>query len=298
VLEANVAGGQAGSSSRIENDLGFPTGISGGSLAARALTQAEKFGAELAVATNVARLGCERTPYELVLADGRRVKARTVVIATGAEYRRPTLGTIARFEGVGVYYGATAIEARLCSGEEVAVVGGGNSAGQAAVFLAQTAAHVYILVRGKGLAETMSRYLIRRIEETPNITLRTHSEIEEVEGSAQLEHVTWKNTITGERTARRIGHVFLMIGAMPNTEWLAGCLALDPRGFILTGGELTPDMLATSAWRAPRAPMPLETSLPGVFAVGDVRAASVKRVAAAVGEGSACIQQVYRVLGE
>jgi thioredoxin reductase (NADPH) len=298
VLEANVAGGQAGSSSKIENYLGFPTGISGAALAARGITQAEKFGAQLAVATSVARLGCERRPYELVLADGRRVKARTVVIATGAEYRRPALEALARFEGLGVYYGATAIEARLCSGDEVVVVGGGNSAGQAAVFLAQTAAHVHVLVRGKGLAETMSRYLIRRIEETSNITLHPHCEIETVEGDAQLEHVTWRNSVTGERTAQPVRHVFLMIGAMPNTEWLAGCVAVDAKGFILTGGELTAEALAASAWPAPRAPLPLETSLPGVFAVGDVRAASVKRVAAAVGEGSACIQQVYRVLAE
>jgi thioredoxin reductase (NADPH) len=298
VLEANVAGGQAGSSSKIENYLGFPTGISGGALAARALTQAEKFGAELAVATRIARLGCERRPYELMLADGRRVKARTVVIATGAEYRRPALEALARFEGLGVYYGATAVEARLCSGDDVAIVGGGNSAGQAAVFLAQTAAQVYILVRGKGLAETMSRYLIRRIEETPNIALHAHCEIEAVEGEAQLELVTWRNRVTGERTARRLRHVFLMIGAMPNTEWLAGCIAVDAKGFILTGGELSPEMLTASAWPVSRTPLPLETSLPGVFAVGDVRAASVKRVAAAVGEGSACIQQVHRVLAE
>ena len=298
VLEADVAGGQAGSSSKIENYLGFPTGISGGALAARALMQAEKFGAELAVATGVVKLGCERRPYELVLADGRRVKARTIVIATGAEYRRPALEALARFEGLGVYYGATSVEARLCGGDEVAIVGGGNSAGQAAVFLAQTASHVYILVRGKGLAETMSRYLIRRIEETPNITLHSHSEIEAASGDDRLEHVTWRNTLTGDRTARPLRHVFLMIGAMPNTEWLAGCLAVDAKGFIVTGNELTPETLAAFAWPVTRAPMPLETSLPGVFAVGDVRAASVKRVAAAVGEGSACIQLVYRVLNE
>jgi thioredoxin reductase (NADPH) len=298
VLEANVAGGQAGSSSKIENYLGFPTGISGGALAARALTQAEKFGAELAVATGVVGLSCERRPYELVLADGRRVKARTVVIATGAEYRRPALEALARFEGIGVYYGATAIEARLCEGDEVAIVGGGNSAGQAAVFLARSASHVYILVRGKGLAETMSRYLIRRIEETPNITLHPHSEITAVEGDDRLEQVTWTHGETGERVTRRLRHVFLMIGAMPNTEWIAGCVATDAKGFILTGGDLTPDMLAAAAWPLARGPLSLETTLPGVFAVGDVRAASVKRVAAAVGEGSACIQLVYRVLGE
>jgi len=298
VLEANVPGGQAGSSSKIENYLGFPTGISGGALAARALTQAEKFGAELAVATGVLELGCERRPYELAVADGRRVHARTIVIATGAEYRRPALAELARFEGLGVYYGATNIEARMCGSDEVVIVGGGNSAGQAAVFLSQTAAHVYILVRGQGLAETMSRYLIRRIEDTPNITLHAHSEIVAVAGDTRLEHVTWQNTVTGERTAHPLRHIFLMIGAMPNTGWLAGCLALDAKGFIQTGGELTPETLAAFGWPLARNPMPLETSLPGVFAVGDVRAASVKRVAAAVGEGSACIQLVYRVLAD
>jgi len=298
VLEANVPGGQAGSSSKIENYLGFPTGISGGALAARALTQAEKFGAELAVATGVLELGCKRRPYELAVADGRRVHARTIVIATGAEYRRPALAELARFEGLGVYYGATNIEARMCGSDEVVIVGGGNSAGQAAVFLSQTAAHVYILVRGQGLSETMSRYLIRRIEDTPNITLHAHSEIVAVAGDTRLEHVTWQNTVTGERTVRPLRHIFLMIGAMPNTGWLAGCLALDAKGFIQTGGELTPETLAAFGWPLARNPMPLETSLPGVFAVGDVRAASVKRVAAAVGEGSACIQLVYRVLAD
>ena len=298
VLEANVPGGQAGSSSKIENYLGFPTGISGGALAARALTQAEKFGAELAVATGVLELGCKRRPYELAVADGRRVHARTIVIATGAEYRRPALAELARFEGLGVYYGATNIEARMCGSDEVVIVGGGNSAGQAAVFLAQTAAHVYMLVRGKGLAETMSRYLIRRIEDTPNITLHAHSEIVAVAGETRLEHVTWQNTATGERTARPLHHIFVMIGAMPNTGWLAGRLALDAKGFIQTGGELTPETLAAFGWPLARSPMPLETSLPGVFAVGDVRAASVKRVAAAVGEGSAAIQLVHRVLAD
>ena len=298
VLEANVPGGQAGSSSKIENYLGFPTGISGGALAARALTQAEKFGAELAVATGVLELGCKRRPYELAVADGRRVHARTIVIATGAEYRRPALAELARFEGLGVYYGATNIEARMCGSDEVVIVGGGNSAGQAAVFLSQTAAHVYILVRGQGLSETMSRYLIRRIEDTPNITLHAHSEIVAVAGDTRLEHVTWQNTVTGERTVRPLRHIFLMIGTIPNTGWLAGCLALDAKGFIQTGGELTPETLAAFGWPLARSPMPLETSLPGVFAVGDVRAASVKRVAAAVGEGSACIQLVYRVLAD
>ena len=226
------------------------------------------------------------------------MRANAIVIATGAEYRRPALTDLARFEGLGVYYGATHIEAQLCGNDAVAIVGGGNSAGQAAVFLAQTVAHVHILVRGPGLAATMSKYLIRRIEDTPHITLHTHTEITGVAGDEHLEHVTWRDSTTGESSTHRLRHVFLMIGALPNTEWLASCVAMDRAGFILTGADLTPEILAERKWPLARAPMLLETSLPGVFAVGDVHAASVKRVASAVGEGSACIQQVHRALAE
>ena len=298
VLEASSPGGQAGSSSKIENYLGFPTGISGGALAARALTQAEKFGAELLVATGAVRLGCARRPYELILDGGGVVRARCIVIATGAEYRRPALADFGRYEGLGVYYGATHIEAQLCGREDVTIVGGGNSAGQAAVFLAGSVAQVHILVRGKGLAETMSRYLIRRIEDTPNITLHTHTEIIGVAGDEHLEQVTWRDATTGATTTHPIRHVFMMIGASPNTEWLAGDLALDRAGFIETGADLTADRLAAHGWPLARPPMLLETSLPGVFAVGDVRAASIKRVASAVGDGSVCIQLVHRALFE
>ena len=298
VLEANAPGGQAGSSSRIENYLGFPTGISGQDLAGRAFVQAEKFGTEFAVARSAVRLACERRPYRLELADGAATSARTVIIATGVQYRKPDLSNLARFEGVGVYYGATQIEANLCEGGDVVVVGGGNSAGQAAVFLSRAVRRVFMLVRSEGLAESMSRYLIRRIEDTPNITLRTRTRIEALQGDTRLESVTWRDDSTGEATTVPVEHVFLMTGARPNTEWLRGCVALDEKSFVKTGQDLTAPDLAAAKWPLPRPPLLFETSLPGVFAVGDVRASSVKRVAAAVGEGSVCVQLVHRVLAE
>ncbi|HEX8694463.1 MAG TPA: FAD-dependent oxidoreductase [Longimicrobium sp.] len=298
VLESSSPGGQAGSSSRIENYLGFPTGISGQELAGRAYAQAEKFGARVAIANTARQLSCERMPYAIVTDDGGRVPARTVIIATGAEYRRPEIENLARFEGAGVYYGATFIEAQLCRGEEVVVVGGGNSAGQAAVFLAQTARRVHMLVRSGGLAESMSRYLIRRIEQSPVIELRTRSEIEALEGGDQLERVRWRDGRSGSVETRDIRHVFVMTGAVPGTQWLDGCLALDANGFIKTGPDLTPDDLAEAEWPLARAPYLLETSLPGVFAVGDVRGGNIKRVASAVGEGSIAVAFVHRVLRE
>jgi thioredoxin reductase (NADPH) len=296
VLEASAPGGQAGSSSKIENYLGFPLGISGEELANRALVQAQKFGASIAVAREALRLACERHPYEIEVADGPSVKARTVILATGVRYRKPDLPNLARFEGVGVYYGATRFEASLCEGREVIVVGGGNSAGQAAVFLSRRVRHLHMLVRGEGLAATMSRYLIRRIEETPNITLRTRTRIEALEGDGALERVTWRDG-SGALTTVDVEHVFLMTGANPNTGWLKDCVALDERGFVKTGPGLVPEDLDRSRWPA-RAPLLFETSLPGVFAIGDVRASSVKRVAAAVGEGSVCIQLAHQVLAE
>jgi thioredoxin reductase (NADPH) len=298
ILESSVPGGQAGSSSRIENYLGFPMGISGQELTARAFTQAQKFGAQLMVAKGAKKLACARKPYALVIDDGPRVPARTVIIATGAEYRKPALPNLAQLEGAGVYYGATFMEAQLCAGEEVIVVGGGNSAGQAAVYLAQTARRVHMLVRSGGLAETMSRYLIRRIEDSPVIDLRTHTEITALEGTAHLERVTWKDSQTGAVETHSIRHVFIMAGAAPSTHWLEGCIVLDAKGFIKTGPDLTPDDLATAEWPLARSPYLLETSLPGVFAVGDVRAGSVKRVASAVGEGSIAVSFVHRVLHE
>jgi len=296
VLESSAPGGQAGSSSKIENYLGFPTGISGQALAGRALVQAQKFGAEVTVASSAARLRCEQRPYEIDLSNKHVVRARAIVVATGAEYRRPALENLDRFLGVGVYYAATPVEARLCKAEEVIVVGGGNSAGQAAVFLAGGCLHVHMLVRSGGLAESMSRYLIRRIEQSPNITLHVRTQISALEGDARLERVTWRSD-TGSET-REIKHVFLMTGAVPNTRWLQGCIALDEKGFVRTGSDLRAEELAPAHWPGARSPHLFETNWPGIFAVGDVRCGSMKRVAAAVGEGSACVQLVHRVLQE
>jgi thioredoxin reductase (NADPH) len=298
VLESNAPGGQAGSSSKIENYLGFPLGISGQELAGRAYTQAQKFGAELIIAKGARQLACERKPYAIEIDDDVRVPARAIIIATGAEYRRLSLENLSQFEGAGVYYGATFIEAQLCGGEDVIVVGGGNSAGQAAVFLAQTARRVHMLVRSEDLESKMSRYLIRRIEQNPRIDLRTQTEIVALEGSNHLERVNWRNNATGKIETFEIRHLFVMAGAMPNTHWLDGCLALDAKGFIKTGPDLSPEDLASAHWPLARAPHLLETSLPGVFAVGDVRGGSLKRVASAVGEGSIAVAFVHQVLHE
>lgn len=298
VLETNAPGGQAGSSSKIENYLGFPAGISGQELAARAYTQAQKFGAQVIIAKSAKKLACDRKPYAIEIDDDARVQARAVIIATGAEYRRLPLENLSQFEGAGVYYGATFIEAQVCGGEEVIVIGGGNSAGQAAVFLAQTAKRVHMLIRSGGLAESMSRYLIRRIEESPAIVLRTHTEIVALEGSDHLERVRWRGDPTGNIETHEIRHVFVMTGAVPNTHWLNSCVVLDAKGFIKTGPDLSQDDLAAAQWPLARAPYFLETSLPGVFAVGDVRAGNLKRVASAVGEGSNAVAFVHQVLHE
>jgi thioredoxin reductase (NADPH) len=298
VVETNAPGGQAGSSSKIENYLGFPTGISGQELAVRAYAQAQKFGAEMMIARGVRRLACDRKPYAVELDGGTLVPARAVIIATGAEYRKLPLENLSRFEGAGVYYGATFIEAQVCQASEVIIVGGGNSAGQAAVFLSQTAKHVHILIRSARLADTMSRYLIRRIEQSKNITLHPHTEIIALEGDARLERTRWRNNQTGEIEVHDVRHVFVMTGASPNTSWLEGCLRLDEKGFIRTGPDLNPDDLSAGGWPLVRRPYLLETSLPGVFAVGDVRSGNVKRVASAVGEGSIAIHLVHKVLQE
>jgi thioredoxin reductase (NADPH) len=295
VLESKSPGGQAGSSSRIENYLGFPSGISGQELTARAYTQAQKFGAELLVAEGATKLDCARTAYTLEIENGPRVPARTVIIATGAEYRKLPLENIAQFEGAGVYYGATFVESQLCNGQEVIVVGGGNSAGQAAVFLAQSAKMVHMLVRSRGLNETMSRYLIRRIEENPAISLRTCTELTGLEGNWHLEKVRWRKDHEPEES-HDIRHVFVMTGAEPSTQWLDGCVALDARGFIKTGSDLSQDDLRAANWPLARQPHLLETSRPGVFAVGDVRAGNIKRVASAVGEGSIAVSFVHQAL--
>jgi thioredoxin reductase (NADPH) len=296
VLEASAPGGQAGQSSRIENYLGFPTGISGQALAGRALTQAEKFGAEVAIARKAARLDCDAKPYKLRLEDGEVVRTRAIVIATGARYRRPDWPELARFEGAGIFYSATHLEAQMCTNEPVVVVGGGNSAGQAAVFLAGIAARVEVLVRGEGLAESMSRYLIQRIADSANVRLRTRTQIEALEGQDWLERIRARDLATGAGETQAVRHLFLMTGADPHTSWLRGCVRLDDKGFVKTGGDLRPDELDEARWPLRRPPYLLETSIPGVFAVGDARAGSVKRVASAVGEGAICVQLVHRAL--
>ena len=298
VLETNAPGGQAGSSSRIENYLGFPTGISGQALAGRALVQAQKFGAEVAIANSAIRLRCEPKPFEIVLSGDHLVRGRAIIVASGVEYRKLALSNIDSFLGVGVYYAATYIEAQLCKDEDIVIVGGGNSAGQAAVFLASNCKHVHLLVRSNGLADSMSRYLVRRIDDTPNITLRTCTEITALQGDSRLEQVTWHCTLDNRTETSPIRHVFLMTGAVPNTRWLEGCLGLDEKGFVRTGTELRAEEIAAGKWPLARQPYMFETTVPRIFAVGDVRCDSVKRVAAAVGEGSACIQLVHRVLAE
>lgn len=296
VLESGSPGGQAGSSSRIENYLGFPTGISGLELTGRAYAQAQKFGARILIAKGATGLACDRPLYTVHIDDGSRVAARAVVIATGAEYRRPALEHLSRLTGAGVYYGATRMEAQLCMGEEVVVVGGGNSAGQAAAFLAQTVKRVYLLVRGTGLAESMSRYLIRRIETNPSIVLLTETEIVALDGAVHLEQVRWRDQRAGTEETHDIRHVFLMTGAVPNTRWVERCVVLDDKGFIKTGPDLSREDLSAAAWPLTRPPYLLETSRPGVFAVGDARSDNVKRVASAVGEGSIAIAFVHRIL--
>jgi len=296
VLESNAPGGQAGSSSKIENYLGFPTGISGQALAGRAFTQAQKFGANVAVGLTVKRLDCSVRPYAVVLESGERIRARAIIIASGARYRRLGVENLGRFENAGVYYGATFVESRLAEGEEAIVIGGGNSAGQAAVYLSGIARHVHMLVRSGGLADSMSRYLIRRIEESPAITLRTRHEIVGLLGDGELTGVQWRNGATGAVEERPVRHVFCMMGADPCTGWLEGCLALDEKGFVKTGQDLTAEDLSGSGWALSRHPLLLETSRPGIFAVGDVRSGNVKRVASAVGEGSISIQLAHRVL--
>jgi thioredoxin reductase (NADPH) len=297
VLETDLPGGQAGSSSRIENYLGFPTGISGQDLVGRAYFQAQKFGAEIFI-TKGMRLLCNHKPYVVEVENGVIIPARTVVIATGAAYRKPQCEKLSHFEGAGVYYAATPMEAQLCKGEEVIVIGGGNSAGQAAVFLAENTKRVHMLVRSASLADKMSRYLIRRIEETPKIVFRPYTEIIALQGDDHLESVKWRNNQTGMTEEHKIRNMFLMTGADPNTGWLDGCLTLDSKGFIKTGLDLSPEDLNSKHWPFARQPYLLETSLPGVFAVGDVRSGSIKRVASAVGEGSVAVSFIHKVLQE
>ena len=297
VIESEFPGGQAGASSKIENYVGFPMGISGQELAGRAVVQAEKFGAQMTVGQKVVKVNCDQQPYQLTLENGGLIETRSIVIAAGAQYNKPNVQNLERFEGQGVYYAATFMEAQLCTGEEIIVVGGGNSAGQAAAFLAETVKKVYVLVRGKELSATMSRYLIQRIAENPAIELHFQTEIVALAGDSHLERVTWLNRATGEESVHDIRHVFVMAGASPRTDWLRGCLALDRQGFIFTGRDLDPVLdTAPVKWPLSRPPEMLETSLPGVFAVGDIRSGNVKRVASAVGEGSISIHLVQLAL--
>ncbi|HEY8133356.1 MAG TPA: FAD-dependent oxidoreductase [Thermoanaerobaculia bacterium] len=296
VLDCRAFGGQAGASARIENYLGFPTGISGQALAGRAFVQAQKFGAEIMIPAQASALDCSKAGLDgelsLKLTDERRLRSRTVVIASGARYRRPAVPRLSEFEGRGVSYWASALEAKMCAGAEVVVVGGGNSAGQAAVFLAQHATRVFVLIRGGSLAASMSRYLIDRIDATPNIELRSHTELTQLHGDLVdgLTAVTWRNNETGVEEKRPIRHVFLFVGADPETRWLEGCgIALDKHGFVLTGQ-------ATASLAAGHVPAPLESSVPGVFAVGDVRSGSVKRVGGAIGEGAAAVALIHQYL--
>jgi thioredoxin reductase (NADPH) len=299
LIETESPGGQAGSSSKIENYLGFPTGVSGQELSNRAIAQAQKFGAKMMVAHSVVQLKCSRRPYEVVLDNGNALAARAIVISTGAQYNKPGIANLKKFEGQGIYYGATYIESQLCENEDVVVVGGGNSAGQAAVFLSQTARKVHMLVRSE-LSETMSRYLIQRVTDNPAIELHWKTEIVALEGDRQLQRVTWLDKSRGEESTHEIHHVFIMAGASPRTDWLQGCIALDDKGFILTGRDLDTSAGASTvlSWPLTRPPQMLETSLPGVFAVGDVRAGNVKRVASAVGEGAISVHLVHRALAE
>ena len=297
VLETSSPGGQAGSSSKIENYLGFPTGISGQDLAGRAYLQAQKFGAKMLTA-KATRIACDHKPYVVELENKTRIPARNILIATGVQYRKLPLENLSQFDGAGVYYGATFVEAQLCEGDEVIVVGGGNSAGQAAVFLAQTTNRVHMLVRSASLAASMSRYLIRRIEESPNVIVRPHTEIVALEGDNHLDSVRWRNGQTGQTEKHNIRHLFVMTGADPNTGWLNGCIVLDSKGFINTGPDLSSENLSAAGWSLKRQPYLLETSVPGIFAAGDVRSGSIKRVASAVGEGSTAISFVHNVLHE
>ena len=286
VIESTAPGGRAGTSSKIENYLGFPTGISGQALAGRAQAQAQKFGARLAVARTAVSLDCSSHPYRVGLASGHSMRTCAVVVATGARYRKLDLPDYARFEGSGIHYAATAMEAQLCAGEEVAVIGGGNSAGQAAVYLSRFAQHVRVVIRGESLSATMSDYLIQRIESSPKISVHSETEVSALEGAAWLERVTFSDRKTSRSETRRISNLFLMIGADPNTDWLCGCLPLDANGFVRTGSDENGKVLAS----------PYATTLPGIYAVGDVRSGSVKRIASGVGEGSIVVQAIHRFL--
>jgi thioredoxin reductase (NADPH) len=296
VVEKTAPGGQAGSSSKIENYLGFPTGLSGHELAARAIAQSEKFGAQIMVARSVVKLSCDQRPYRVTLDDGQQISGRTIVLATGAQYNKPAIENLDAFTGKGIYYDATLMEAQSCAGEQVIVIGGGNSTGQAAVFLSQNTSGVHMSVRSNSLVDTMSRYLIQRIEENSHIRVHYSSELTSLEGNGHLEQVSWVDKKSGRITTEQIRHVFVMTGASPQTNWLRGCASLDDKGFVLTGRDIE-TAEPPIPWPLPRRPHMLETSLPGVFVVGDARS-GVKRVASAVGEGSIVVHLVHQALAE
>ena len=294
-LDAVAIGGQAGSSSRIENYVGFPNGVSGEDLAASAAIQAMRLGARLNAPCEVAGLRVEHGFHVIVLADGSELPSRTVIVATGARYRRLPIPDLDRFEGAGVYYAATDLEAQICGGSDVVVVGGGNSAGQAAIYLAEQRCHVSLLIRRSSLTETMSTYLIERVEANPRIDVVTETEVRALAGDAHLSHATLEHNPTGETRTIVCAGLFCFIGAEPATAWLGECVTLDRGGFIITDRSLPEPAGGGSAFTT-RAPLPFETSLPGVFAVGDVRQGSMKRVAAAVGEGSSAVRSVHEYL--
>ena len=297
-IEGTAPGGQAGTSSKIENYPAFPTGISGQALGGRMMLQAQKFGTEIITPREAVSLDCDARPFRVGLEDGTIVCGHAVVVASGAKWRRLGLENEERLENAGLYYGATPVEAAMCQGEEVAVVGGGNSAGQAAVFLSKRAKRVHVLVRGAGLRETMSDYLVRRIDETDNIELHCHTEVSAAHGEDHVTSLTWRSNRDGAEAERAIRHLFVMIGAVPNTAWLGDCVMTDERGFIVAGGDLPTTHLVSAQWTVNRMPYTGETSRPGVFAVGDVRSGSVKRVASAVGEGAISAQFLYKVVHE
>jgi thioredoxin reductase (NADPH) len=298
VLDREAVGGQAGASARIENYLGFPTGISGVALTGRALNQAQKFGAEVAIPVAASQLTVKSlvsqpdATLQLTLSESQSVRARTVVIASGAKYKRPAITNLRDFEGAGVHYWASPVEAKLCSGDDVVLVGAGNSAGQAAVFLAPHVKRLHLMVRGAGLEASMSRYLIQRIAALDNVDIHVGHELIELQGTLPggLEGATFKDRASGASKRLPVRHVFMFIGAEPNTGWLSDCVALDDKGYVVTG-------VAAPAGPASSAVLPLETSLQRVFAIGDVRSGSTKRVASAVGEGAAVVAQIHSVLG-
>lgn len=297
-LDAHAPGGQAGTSSKIENYLGFPTGISGNELARRATVQAQKFGARIAAPVRAASIAPDKDAYCLHLADGRKLRSRAVVVASGAQYQRLPIEGIEAYEGRGIYYGATPMEAQLCSDAEVTVVGSGNSAGQGAIYLASVARKVYMIFRRKSLRETMSEYLVKRLEEHPNIEIIASTDVVALHGEDSLDSLTYRCRETGAEGRCECRFLFLFLGATPNTGWLPSEMVCDERGFVKTGTDIAPVELVRAGWSLDRMPTRYETSWPRIYAVGDVRKGSVKRVASSVGEGSVVVSDIHQALAE